>query len=69
MDQDIKVNILDQVNQYIRLGKSLEKEFDDINEIIIDNNRKIVLDSINISYDKKTREVYSYNMRGYLLEK
>ncbi len=69
MDQNIKVNMLSQVNQYIRLGKSLEKEFDDINEIIIDNNRKIVLDSINIDYDKTTNELYYYNITGYLLEK
>ena len=40
-----------------------------MNEIIVDENRKIILESIYINYNEITKEVSSYNFIGYLLEK
>ena len=40
-----------------------------MNEIIVDENRKIILESIYISYNEITKEVSNYNFIGYLLEK
>ncbi len=68
-DNIIKVKLTDRIKQYIKLGNSLARQFDNINEIIIDNNRKIILDSVNIYYNETTNEIYSYSITGYLLEK
>ena len=51
------------------MGNSLDNNFDKVNEIIIDNNKKIILDSVYISYEETTNEVNSYGFDGYLLEK
>lgn len=68
-DKTLDVNMLDLVKEYIKLGRSLDSKFDDVSEITVDNNRKIILNSVYIRYDKTTSKVNSYNIGGYLLEK
>ena len=68
-ENTIKLNITNRIKQYIKLGNSLVRQFDNINEIIIGNNRKIVLDSVYIYYNETTNEIYNYTINGYLLEK
>ncbi len=68
-EKTIDVNILNIVKKYIELGDSLDKYFDDMNEIVIDNNRKIIIDYISINYNELTNEVNNYSINGYLLEK
>ena len=63
------VNIENKIKEYIKLGDSLDKKFNNINEIIVDNNKKIILNYIRIEYDKTTNEIDSYSINGYLLEK
>ena len=46
-----------------------QKQFEENNEIIIDENRKIIFTQIHINYNKETNEVFNYNISGYLLEK
>ena len=69
MEDTIKVNILNLVKNYIKLGNSLQENFENMNEIVVDNNRKIILDSISITYDKNTNQLDYYRFSGYLLEK
>ena len=68
-EKTINVNIENKIKEYIKLGDSLDKKFNNINEIIVDNNKKIILNYIRIEYDKTTNEIESYSINGYLLEK
>ena len=63
------VNIENKIKEYIKLGDSLDKKFNNVNEIIVDNDKKIILNYIRIEYDKTTNEIDSYSINGYLLEK
>ena len=65
----INVNMVDLIKKYIQMGDSLDKNFDNVNEIIINDNRKIILDSIYISYNETKNNVDNYSINGYLLEK
>ncbi len=65
----IDVNMVDLVKMYIQMGDSLDRSFDNVNEIVIDSNKKIILDSFYISYNESTNEVENYSIDGYLLEK
>lgn len=69
LQDKIDVNMLNLVKKYIQMGDSLDKNFDKVNEIIIDSNRKIILDSIYISYNETKDNVDNYSINGYLLEK
>ena len=69
-DKDIAiVNMTNLVKEFIKNKDSIDEDFKYMNEIIVDENRKIILRSMNISYNKMTNEVSSYNFIGYLLEK
>lgn len=68
-DNTIEVNLTNLVKKYIEMENSLDKNFDKVNEIIFNNNRKIIFNSVYISYDEETNEVNSYSFDGYLLEK
>ena len=69
-DKDIAiVNMTNLVKEFIKNKDSIDEDFKYMNEIIVDENIKIILRSMNISYNKMTNEVSSYNFIGYLLEK
>ena len=68
-EDTINVNMLNVVKKYIQNKNELNKNFDKVNEIIIDDNKKIILDNISISYNEITEELYSYSLIGYLLVK
>ena len=63
------VNMINLVEKFIQYKDSLNDDFKYMNEIIVDENRKIILESIYINYNKISKEISSYNFIGYLLEK
>ncbi len=65
----VSVNLINEVKNYIQQEKSLDRNFEKKNEIIIDSNKKIVLESVYINYVEKAQEVNDYRFNGYLLEK
>ena len=66
-DSKITINILPEITKFINM--KAQKQFEENNEIIIDENRKIIFTQIYINYNKETNEVFNYNISGYLLEK
>lgn len=64
-----KENILPLIKQYIEHEKNIDEYFEKNNELILNKNRKIILDNFSIQYNKETNEVIYYNISGYLLEK
>ena len=69
-DEEIaNVNMLNFVERVIQYKDSIDDDFKYMNEITVDENRKIILESIYINYNEITKEVSSYNFVGYLLEK
>ena len=69
-DKEIaNVNMLNFIEKVIQHKNSIDSDFKYMNEIIVDENRKIILESIYINYNETTKEVSSYNFIGYLLEK
>lgn len=67
-NKTIYANISDKINEYMQYGENLDRNFEDINEIQIDNNKKLILRNISISYDKVNKKVGDYSIVGYLLE-
>ncbi len=65
----VYANILEEVNEYIRYGDRLKDNFENINEIQIDDSKKLLLTSISITYDKVNKNIKNYSLSGYLLEK
>lgn len=65
----IYVNILDDINQYIINQRQLSTSFQNMNEIQLDNNKKIILKNISLDYYEDSKEVRNYHLYGYLLEK
>ena len=63
------VNMLNFIEKVIQHKNSIDSDFKYMNEIIVDENRKIILKSVYINYNEITKEVSSYNFSGYLLEK
>ncbi len=68
-EEIINVNMLDLVKKYLKSGNTLDEEFENMNEIILDDNRKIILDYFSISYYEKSDKVDYYSIDAYLLEK
>lgn len=66
---DIDVNILPLINEYIKQGYKLDDYFEKNNELELDNNKKIILERIDLEYDDTTKKVSYYRISGYLLEK
>ena len=60
--------MLDLVKKYLNT-KSLNENFENMNEIILDDNRKIILDYFSISYYEESDRVDYYSLDGYLLER
>ena len=58
-----------KIQEYIENEKNIDDYFEENNEIILDENRKIILESFSAEYDKLTEEIDYYNISGYLLEK
>ncbi len=67
-EEIINVNMLDLVKKYLK-ADSLDEEFENMNEIILDDNRKIILDYFSISYYEKSDKVDYYSLDAYLLER
>lgn len=67
-NETIYVNISEKINEYMQYGENLDRNFKNINEIQIDNNKKLILKNISISYDKVNKKVGDYSIVGYLLE-
>ena len=67
-NETIYVNISEKINEYMQYGENLDRNFKNINEIQIDNNKKLILKNISISYDKVNKKVEDYSIVGYLLE-
>ncbi len=67
-NQTIYVNISNKINEYIQYGYNLKNNFENINKIQIDYNKTLILTDISISYDRDSRKVEDYRLRGYLLE-
>ena len=40
-----------------------------MNEIELNNERKLIIQDLSFSYDENTKEVSSYSLVGYILEK
>ncbi len=67
-NETVYANISEKINEYIQYGENLDKNFENINEIQIDNNKKLILRNISVSYDKVNKKVEDYSIVGYLLE-
>ncbi len=72
--EKIYINILNNINEYINYKKrksesNLNKEFENMNEIELNNERKLIIQDLSFSYDENTKEVSSYSLTGYILEK
>ena len=64
----IYINIYPKINQYIRYGNKLRSNFKNINKIQIDDSRILILENIDILYNKTNYKVKHYDLSGYLLE-
>lgn len=65
----IYIDILSNVRQYIENEENLQRNFETMNEIQFDNNKKMIIKSFHISYNEVNEEVESYSIDGYLLER
>lgn len=65
----VNVDIKNLIEDYINHNKSFESYFKKHNEYVIDGNRKLVVESISITYIKDTDTIDSYSINGYLLTK
>ena len=65
----LTVNLADKINEYIDLGDNLNKEFDKVNMIKVDENTEIIIKNISLSYDSIKENVEHYNISGYILIK
>ena len=64
------VNILSAINECISFNDNQKySNSTKLKEIIVDNNRKIILKSVSLEYDKTTSKVNYYYIYGYLLER
>ena len=69
-DNDIlNIDLSREISEYIQYGDNLDDNFENINEIQIDNKKKLILTSIYIYYDKNSKEIEDYRLTGYLLLK
>lgn len=68
-DKKIQINVLPLVKEYINHAVSIDKYFEEKNELEIDENKKVILKNITIQYNEETNLVSYYNMSGYYLEK
>jgi hypothetical protein len=68
-DDKIELDIALLINKYIQHEQNLDIFFKENNEIMIDNNRKVLLKKISIGYDDITNVVNWYSISGYLLER
>lgn len=74
-DNNVKIENLDEIlNGYIQKYEENEEnfrneEFEKNNEIIVDENTKIVLNYLDIDYNKRTKEIRSYRIGGYVFYK
>lgn len=69
INNPVTVNISSEINDYINNDKNISSYFKINNEIQLDENTKLVLKSISISYNKNSKEVLFYDLSGYLLIK
>ncbi len=72
--EKIYINIFNNINEYIKYQQkesqsNLNKTFENMNEIELTNGRKLIIQDFSLSYDENTKEVSSYNLTGYILEK
>lgn len=71
LDKIKKINsqfdIYKVLNNYIENESNIKDYFKENNEIIIDNNNKLVLQNLNISYDIHNKEIKTFTIEGYLL--
>lgn len=63
------VDLSSRIQEYIENEKNIDDYFEENNEIILDENRKIILESFSAEYDKLTEEITYYNITGFLLVK
>lgn len=63
--------IYDKFNnsQLANKENELNRYFKNHNEIIINENNKLIIKNLSINYNKSTEEIVSYSIEGYLLEK
>lgn len=63
--------IYDKFNnsQLVNKENELNSYFKNHNEIIINENNKLIIKNLSINYNKSTEEIVSYSIEGYLLEK
>ena len=64
-----KVDLNSKIQEYMENEKNIDNYFEENNEIILNENRKIILESFSLEYERLTGKIYYYNMSGYLLEK
>jgi len=70
MEINLSKKMKDYIEQYSQKNENDFKEyFENNNEIILDDTRKLIFTTLYITYDKDTQMVESYNLNGYLLEK
>ncbi len=69
IEEGKKIDISSKVRQYLEHKGDFEDYFEEENEIIINNDQKLILENFSVRYNENTKDVYSYSMSGYLLEK
>lgn len=67
--ETIHIDILEKVNEYIGNEEKLNSYFQYMNEIQLDNDRKVILTNLSIRYEEESKKIESYRISGYLLEK
>ena len=71
LDEIKKINsqfdIYKVLNNYIENESDIKDYFNNNNEIIIDNNNKLILRTLNISYNMYNNEIKTFTIEGYLL--
>jgi len=64
-----KVDLSNEILDYIKNKDNFREYVESHNEIVIDKYKKLVISSITIRYDLENDGILSYNISGYLLEK
>ncbi len=62
-------NLTDEIENYIDNGNNLDEYLNEHYEIDIDENKKMLIQYISISYDEVSQTVKSYTISAYLLER
>lgn len=65
----VYVNLYEVILNYIKNKEDINEYFSEKHEVIIDDNRKIILENMYLEYIQETSEVVYFSFGGYLLER